>query len=290
MAVIACCALLLSLAGGSAKPLTPLPKPTTPPAQPVTPAAEAPPFLMDVNDLYVIVDVRRYPIPDPDRGAKAAGPLESLVQARLEKAKFKVRTNADPAIAAMRQTLASRLNADPNSLSWRPADAPILLVTLNVLYMDTGTRAALYVQTSMTRPVRLVDARGNQYLHATIWSTGPVMQSVMATRWENEAKKVVLQQVESFLTASRPAAVRSGNLAGGVNTGAPATSAIAKAPAAPTAQATSTSAVVSAKIGSEFHRPDCPVARVIGAQSMVTYRTREEALAAGKRPCKSCNP
>ena len=47
---------------------------------------------------------------------------------------------------------------------------------------------------------------------------------------------------------------------------------------------------VAFKTSSIFHRPDCPVARTISPENLVIYKTREEALAAGKQPCKSCNP
>jgi hypothetical protein len=39
-----------------------------------------------------------------------------------------------------------------------------------------------------------------------------------------------------------------------------------------------------------FHKPDCPFAQNIASKNLVTYGSKEEAIAAGKRPCKKCNP
>jgi micrococcal nuclease len=47
---------------------------------------------------------------------------------------------------------------------------------------------------------------------------------------------------------------------------------------------------VASKSGKVFHKSACPHAKRIQDNTKVTYRTREEATAAGKRPCQTCNP
>ena len=39
-----------------------------------------------------------------------------------------------------------------------------------------------------------------------------------------------------------------------------------------------------------FHRVSCRWARKISPKNAVYYNTREEAIQAGHRPCKVCNP
>jgi phosphatidylserine/phosphatidylglycerophosphate/cardiolipin synthase-like enzyme len=39
-----------------------------------------------------------------------------------------------------------------------------------------------------------------------------------------------------------------------------------------------------------FHQADCKSAAKISARNLVHYRTREEAIQAGKKPCDECNP
>jgi len=47
---------------------------------------------------------------------------------------------------------------------------------------------------------------------------------------------------------------------------------------------------VGSKKRNVFHRPDCRWAAKIAPQNLVRFRTREEALKAGYRPCKVCRP
>jgi hypothetical protein len=257
MAVIACFVWMLSAAGSPAKMPA---KPATGPAP-----VNVQPIVLDSNDLYVVVEMRRYPIPDPNGRLKASSQLESIVKARLEKARFHVLAPINE--TALKQDVARKMNVDPNTLRLQSTGAPILRIALNVLFLDTGSRVALHVQTSVTRPIRVVDMQSGGVVNASLWNAEPAMQSVPATRWEEDARKIVLQQVETFVTASRP----------------PATVA-SKAPVA------SGISFVAFRFGPEFHRPDCRVAKTIKAENLVTYTTREEALAAGKRPCKACNP
>jgi hypothetical protein len=259
MVVIAWCVWMLSVASEAPQMLEKVP------ASP-TPAASVQPVLIDVNDLFVVVDARRYPKADPN-GLKFASQLESAVQARLEKAKIRVQEKAGEASASASE---ARLSAsrgrigDANAVRTRRPDAPVLHVALNVLVPEGGSRAVLYVQTSLTRSVRLVDTRKAQPFSVSIWDAEPAMDFVSPTRWQDEARRIILQQVDSFIAAPRSVA----------GAAAPILS----------------SSYVAFKTGTEFHRPDCAVARTIDAENMVSFKTREEALEAGKRPCKACNP
>ena len=47
---------------------------------------------------------------------------------------------------------------------------------------------------------------------------------------------------------------------------------------------------IASKNGAVFHRPDCRWAQNISGDNLVGYKTREEAVQSGKRPCKSCKP
>jgi phosphatidylserine/phosphatidylglycerophosphate/cardiolipin synthase-like enzyme len=44
-------------------------------------------------------------------------------------------------------------------------------------------------------------------------------------------------------------------------------------------------------VGSDvFHHPWCQAAEQIAPANRIVYRTREEAIRAGKRPCQKCSP
>jgi hypothetical protein len=47
---------------------------------------------------------------------------------------------------------------------------------------------------------------------------------------------------------------------------------------------------VSSKNSQVFHRPQCRSAKRINPENLVGYSSREEAIQAGKRPCKVCKP
>jgi len=62
----------------------------------------------------------------------------------------------------------------------------------------------------------------------------------------------------------------------------------------PTKEAGSQTAIeytyVASKSSNVFHRPDCRWAKNISPNNLVSYSSRDEAIKAGKKPCKSCKP
>lgn len=49
-------------------------------------------------------------------------------------------------------------------------------------------------------------------------------------------------------------------------------------------------AFVASKTGKTFHLPGCPYAKAIKPENLIGFQTREEALAAGLKPCAHCKP
>jgi hypothetical protein len=47
---------------------------------------------------------------------------------------------------------------------------------------------------------------------------------------------------------------------------------------------------VASKNGKVFHKPDCIWVKRIKPENLVNYSSRDEAINAGKKPCKQCNP
>ena len=66
---------------------------------------------------------------------------------------------------------------------------------------------------------------------------------------------------------------------------APAKPAALPAPATPPADG-----FLASKNSKVFHKPDCKSVPTISAANLVKYVTREEAIAAGKKPCAICKP
>jgi hypothetical protein len=232
--------------------------------------AKQPTLPADTNDLYVVVDVRRFPGPDAN-DANAASRLESAIQARLEKAGMHVVPQSlgslDKQFASVMLKILAQSpkggRADPNTMRWRRSDLPILRATVSVLSQASDSPSVLHVQMSLIRSVRLIENRDEQLFAATVWSAEPAMERVSGVHWTDDAGRIVLQQAEDFVAAPR---------------------------ASSAANAVPASVFVAFRTNSVFHRPDCPVARTIRPEDLVTYKTRDEALAAGREPCRSCNP
>jgi hypothetical protein len=47
---------------------------------------------------------------------------------------------------------------------------------------------------------------------------------------------------------------------------------------------------VASKSGKVFHKPTCSHAKRIKENTKVVYKTKEDAVAAGRKPCQTCNP
>jgi len=274
MAITTYCLLAMLLAN-------PLPEGRV--AQTETPAADFELGLVDVNGLYVVVEVRRHPTLDPNASGFSSQ-LERLVQAKLEAAGIPVTEQTlgqtdEPLGSAMLEVVSRRLDVDANSLRWKRADVPVLRIAVNLLSSEAQDPVALCAQTSFARLVHL-DERGGRSFQAAVWRTDPVMQSVRSSAWRDRAEKVVLEQVASFVAARKAAAPHDGE-----------TPIVSKAPALPrSAASASPFPFVASKNSSVFHRGDCRLARNISEENLVTYTSREEAIQDGKRPCKSCQP
>jgi len=47
---------------------------------------------------------------------------------------------------------------------------------------------------------------------------------------------------------------------------------------------------VASKNSNIFHKPECSWAKRIKPENLVGYNSKDEAIKAGKRPCKRCKP
>jgi hypothetical protein len=95
-----------------------------------------------------------------------------------------------------------------------------------------------------------------------------------------------LQQVDSFVESYLAANPQGGQ--------APAANNVSIAPkeqVKPAAKpAVAKYEYVASKNSKVFHKPECSSAKRILQKNLVSYNRRDEALKAGKRPCKICKP
>jgi hypothetical protein len=110
------------------------------------------------------------------------------------------------------------------------------------------------------------------------------MQAVSIKDMPAAVTGVVLEQVDAFIYAYL-AANQPGSGVGDVNDVN-----VASVTAATKRPWPAGYKFVASKNSNVFHRPDCSWAKRIKPENLVGYNSREEALKAGKRPCKRCNP
>jgi len=126
--------------------------------------------------------------------------------------------------------------------------------------------------------------------------------TVDATTWElawlahgpkNRLAEMVRENLQTMVDtfikdyrAANPQPGRQSAGAAGGDVGAPA-----KAPSVPNSQSEITQQKYVASTSSTvFHKPDCRWAQNIAPTNLVTYKSQDEAIKDGKRPCKSCKP
>ncbi|MHC4752118.1 MAG: hypothetical protein ACYTFW_19875 [Planctomycetota bacterium] len=101
---------------------------------------------------------------------------------------------------------------------------------------------------------------------------------------------VVLEQVEVFISA-RAAANPPGSQTSDVKTDETDSSTVTKKQAGPNGKsAVAEYKYIASKNSNIFHNLQCTWAKKIKPENLVGYKNKDEAIKAGKRACKLCNP
>lgn len=160
---------------------------------------------------------------------------------------------------------------------------PELRIYISTLSVEDSQQIVFHIRTAMARAVRLKNKQ-NPVFKSDIWQTIPVMQAVSTEDIPVKVSDLVLEQVEGFIDiykATNPA----GKQLSEVNINATGSS------AAPEKQVDAAEQkYVASKSSAIFHKPGCRWAGNISQTNLVTYNSKDEAIKAGKRPCKTCNP
>ncbi len=160
---------------------------------------------------------------------------------------------------------------------------PRLHVHIEVVPLKGCGRSVYRVQTALSRIVTFTDHRELK-VQADVWRLRPVMQAVSDPNLGDAVTTAVFTQVEVFAGACQ-AAHRLQKSAGDAGL-EPSATVAASADDSNAGQVR----FVASRNSSVFHRADCPSAGRISERNLVIYASREAAIAAGKRPCKSCQP
>ena len=161
------------------------------------------------------------------------------------------------------------------------ADAE-LGIDIDLLRLARCDQYVLRVQTHITRTV-VVPRAGELSARSIVWQAKPVMEAVNVSDVAVRANSAVLEQVETFIGCCR---VTNAEGIGTRDTNAAkAGQSLVRKPTGPGPYP-----LVASRNSKVFHRADCPLAQKIKPENLVGYYNVEQALAAGKKPCKQCKP
>lgn len=166
---------------------------------------------------------------------------------------------------------------------------PELRVYVNLLRLGDSRQYVFRIQTTVARPVCLKEQQ-DLVFKADLWTLRPAFEAVSAENMAARITDVVLEQVEAFVRAYRVA-----NPPGGHPTdfkmGETGSAAVSQGQTeTDTRSPTAGHSYIASKSSDIFHKSECRWAKNISPENLITYRSKEQAVKAGKRPCKWCKP
>ncbi|MCU0916590.1 MAG: hypothetical protein MUC88_18820 [Planctomycetes bacterium] len=183
---------------------------------------------------------------------------------------------------ALRIRIAQKLSrAGIKTVDAEAGEVPRLIVRVEGTGVPDGDRCAFRVQIALIRLVILPNLP-DVPVPAEVWQARPVLEIIPKAEAPAAIGAAVQSQVDAFLAAheaARRALEQGQNMPPGMAMSGPASP--PTLPACP---------VVAARDSRIFHRWDCRWAQSIAAGNRIGYKSREEAVQAGKRPCKTCQP
>ena len=171
-------------------------------------------------------------------------------------------------------------------------EAPNLRICINILKLPDSQKYVFHIQNTLARTV-ILPGQQNLHFKTDVWETQPVMKVVSEENMPAAVTDAALEQIEEFihayLAANHPDKQAPDENDIGI---------IPKEQPKPVVKPTPASQqdepaeykYVASKNSNVFHSPGCSSAKRIKPENLVGYRSRDEAINAGKRPCKRCKP
>jgi hypothetical protein len=166
---------------------------------------------------------------------------------------------------------------------------PELRISVSTLSLEDSQQCVFHIRTALARAVCLKDER-NPVFKADIWQAALIMQAISAENMPAKVTDVVLEQVEGFINMYK-STNPPGTQPSDADINETASSKIPERKVEKDVNsAISEYKYVASKSSNVFHKPECRWAKNISQENLVKYKSKDEAIKAGKRPCKTCNP
>jgi hypothetical protein len=167
----------------------------------------------------------------------------------------------------------------------------VLEIYVNTLELEDTEQAVFHIQTVFKTKVCL-EEKPLRHIKADVWKTKPIMQAVPLDKMSNRLTEEVLEQTQAFIcayqsanTTDKPELLNTRSINNQQKNIAP----IQTRQSLDQNQQVQTQFVAS-KNSKVFHKADCQWANKIKPENLFIYNSREQAVNAGKRPCKQCEP
>lgn len=238
--------------------------------------------LSGIDRLYVVVDIRQTTTPQLD-----PCDIEQSITNHLVEADIKVlKSDLDPQQSQMMEVIKKRI--DPNNvrnLTLRRGEVPELVVEITLIRPGQSDQTVFCLQTSLARVV-VLQGRDNITLKAPVWKTQPAIGLTSGETLHSVVAAAVAEQVQAFLKAHKDADESAEHFLSPSAHMSPAKTAADPTPTITTAE----HQYVASKNSQVFHLPGCRSVKRISPENLTGYKTRDEAVNAGKRPCRLCAP
>ncbi|MHC4792038.1 MAG: hypothetical protein ACYS8Y_11480 [Planctomycetota bacterium] len=176
-----------------------------------------------------------------------------------------------------------RRRADVNGPG-KLANEPQLRVNIDVVELAYLQQSVIRIETSLSREVRVAVMKG-PIVRADVWRSAAALQMVSTDATASVVSNVVSEQIGSFikswLSANRRMIRKLVR-----NNREESKEKINRTSEGPAVEYE----YITSRKSKIFHKADCgPVKRIL-LQNITGYKSRDEAVKAGKRPCKMCKP
>jgi hypothetical protein len=186
-------------------------------------------------------------------------------------------------VRKLRQAGLGIFAAGSNHTSAALPKMPRLCTNINLLKIADSQNYAFSIETALAKEVYL-NHNSPFTVKADLWKKGPELAFCQSSDIKKEITRRVVRQVDAFIDAYRASNMKKNTTIPIVPTRSKKQGQLSQQPKPGVYQ------YVASKNSKVFHRRNCNSVKSIKPENLITYKTRADAIRAGKRPCKRCKP